>query len=101
MTKRILGQLGTLRSVQMRENLIHSLAAMLRAYRQTVSSITPMEIQPPDSMHFLPSQVLGLLKLPAFKLLGELKIDEKFASIMSLVQLPMPMFARVTNPRVY
>jgi len=39
-------------------------------------------------MPFLPIYLLGLLKNPAFRILGETKVDEKFSGIVRLLGLP-------------
>ena len=50
---------------------------------------SPSEIRIPETMPFLPIYCLGILKNPAFRLLGETKVDEKFAEIIRVLGLPM------------
>ncbi len=94
--------LGAKNTIQMKEGLIKSLADLLRTYRNLAASISiPSEIMLPDTQGYLPLYVLALLKSPAFRLLGEIKIDEKYAWILRLLGMSQSHFMRVVSPRLY
>jgi hypothetical protein len=70
----------------MKENLIRGLVNILAAYRSEGGSVTnPTEILVPDSLRFLSIYLLGVLKSRALKMLGDIKIDEKFSWILKLL----------------
>ena len=97
-----LGKLGTSTVVQMRESFITQLQAMLSAYRGISASLSsPSQVSLPDTLLHLPLLALGLLKSPAYRLLGETKVDEKFAEIMKLMYVSFQHFQRRAHPRLY
>jgi hypothetical protein len=86
----------------MKESLINSFSYILATYRSIAASIAqPGEIAIPDQLGYMPLGVLAMLKNPALRLLGETKVDEKFAWVMKLLSLPMAHFIRLSQPRIY
>lgn len=79
LVKESLSFTGISKVVSIKEHLIQSIVKILKAYRSEGVSVTnPTEILVPDSLRFLCLYSLGVLKSPAFKLLGEIKVDEKY-----------------------
>ena len=76
-----------------KEHLISIIIKILTAFRsENVSVTNPTEILIPDSLDFLWIYALGLIKSPAFKMLGEIKVDEKYANILKLLGVSISKF---------
>ena len=45
--------------------------------------------------------MLALLKNPGFRVLGQIKVDEKFSWMMNLLGMSQSTFTRVCDPRIY
>lgn len=77
--KQSLANMGSQTAASIKDELISSIVKILSAFRSEGVSVTnPTEILVPDSLRYLNLYALGALKSPAYKLLGEIKADEKF-----------------------
>ena len=78
MIKDSLSNVGIKTVVNIKEHLIGTIVKILTAFRSEGVTVTnPTEIIIPDSLSFIWIYTLGLIKSPAFKMLGEIKVDEK------------------------
>jgi len=88
--------------MQIKEDLIMSLAKILAAFRlEGVSVTNPTEFLVPDSIRYLNLYSLGALKSPAFKLLGEIKADEKLFWVLKFLGNSMSKMIKIASPRMY
>ena len=55
----------------------------------------------PDSLNLICLYILGLLKSPAYKILGEIKVDEKYYYTLKLLGCSMSKLIKLSCPRVY
>jgi protein transport protein SEC24 len=100
--KNSLSYIGKSKVIDIKEDLITSIIKILRAYRTDGVSITnPTEIWVPDSLNLICLYILGLLKSPAYKILGEIKVDEKYYYTLKLLGCSMSKLIKLSCPRVY
>lgn len=100
--KESLSMVGYKKVTGMKEHFINSIVKILKANRTEGVSVTnPTEIIIPDSLRFLWLYALGALKSPAFKLLGEIKVDEKYFWTLKYLGASMGRCVKLSCPRVY
>lgn len=102
LVKQSLSEIMTKKIVSLKENLIMSVVKILAAFRSDGVTVTnPTEIIVPDSLRYLNLYTLGALKSPAFRLLGEVKADEKYYWVLKILGSSMPRIIKLCSPRMY
>lgn len=100
--KQSLANIGAQTVVAIKEELVMSVVKILSAFRSEGVSVTnPTEILVPYSIRYLNLYILGALKSPAYKLLGEVKADEKFWYILKMLGNSMQRLIKLISPRMY
>lgn len=100
--KDCLSLVGSKTVVAIKELYISMIVKILSAFRSEGVTVTnPTEILVPDSLRFLCLYVLGLLKNPAFKIMGDIKADEKTYWILRMLGATMQGFVKLACPRIY
>lgn len=83
--KESLSMIGNAKTAQIKENLINTLVKILKS----------------EPLNYWWLYALGALKSPAFKLLGEVKVDEKYFWALKLLGASMPRLLKLICPRIY
>jgi protein transport protein SEC24 len=100
--KRYASRVSKLGAKAIKEQIINDLVILLHTYRsKCAAQSSPSQLILPDNLKLLPLYTLSTLKSPAFKLLGNSKLDEKVAWLQKLLSLPHSLTPYLLYPRIY
>mmetsp|Transcript_55486 Transcript_55486/g.146090 ORF Transcript_55486/g.146090 Transcript_55486/m.146090 type:complete len:556 (-) Transcript_55486:372-2039(-) len=85
-----------------KDKLSKSCVDMLHAYRVNCASMTSAgQLILPESLKLLPLFVGSIRKMPAFRSGSDIRVDDRLASLIRVLGLPITLTSVLVYPRVY